>query len=111
MAYTSEHYGDGDGVALLSMAKLAAVRFFRNYYRAEDNACNQYRGLDLGCWDPEQQPAALWLAQGCLDSEVTVDEDGNVHELDPGAADYEEALERLANEDVSAPLTVDRLPS
>jgi len=93
------------------MATLAAVRFFRNYYRVEGNTCNQSGGLDLGCWDPEQHPAAVWLAQGCLDSEVTVDDDGNVHELDPGAADYEEALERLANEDVSTPLTVDRLLS
>jgi hypothetical protein len=110
ISYTSEHYGksEEDGIALLSMAILAAVRFFRDYYGIRADGDENLALLDLGDWDLNQNRAAFWLARGCLCSSTQVDEDGAVRKLDPEALDYETELKRLGNEDVSTSSTIDK---
>ena len=82
------------------MATFAAARFFRKHYGVwchTDSNEDDIWGKD---WDPEQNPGAFWLADGCLNENVEVDEQGVPHELDRHATGYLKARERLANEDV-----------
>ena len=103
LAYTSAHYGSDprDGRTLVAMATFAAAHFFRKHYKISSKSDSNMDDISGKDWDLEQEPGAFWLAQGCLDSDVEVDEDGIVHRLKRNAADYPEAAERLANQDVS----------
>jgi hypothetical protein len=109
MAYTSEHYGRDphDGEALVGMATFAAAHFFRKHYGVWSRTDSNDDDIWSKGWDAKQNPGAFWLADGCLNENVDVDEQGVSRELDRRAPGYRRERERLANEDVCCTSLID----